>query len=463
MQLNEKIDQLKDQLIASVQELVKIKSVEGEAKEGMPYGEGPTKALECAIKISEKLGFKTKNVENRVAYAEFGEGEDYVGILGHLDIVPEGDGWIHPPYGAEIHDGKIYGRGTADDKGPIIAALYGLVAIKELNLTLSKRVRIIFGTNEESGSNEIKYYLAKEKPPVLGFTPDADFPIINGEKGLTTFDIVKNFGEVAEGVCNIKYIKGGNKANMVPDYCEAAIITGNMDELMETLEDYKTRRKCNMEAVKSGDMVIIKSYGKSAHGSTPELGLNAIMQLIAFVATLDLAADDKRDLIEYLDENIGMETNGESMNVGLYDEVSGNLSFNVGVIDFNEKKAVITLNLRYPVTKTYEDMIVPLEEKLKEIDLKIENMGHHKPLYYNEDHVLIKKLQQVYTEETGEEAKLISIGGGTYAKEMPNTVAFGPRFPGSPDVIHQPNEYIEIDKLILSAKIYAKAIYELAK
>ncbi|ADL52682.1 dipeptidase PepV [Clostridium cellulovorans] len=463
MQLNEKIDQLKDQLIASVQELVKIKSVEGEAKEGMPYGEGPTKALECAIKISEKLGFKTRNVENRVAYAEFGEGEDYVGILGHLDVVPEGDGWIHPPYGAEIHDGKIYGRGTADDKGPIIAALYGLVAIKELNLPLSKRVRIIFGTNEESGSNEIKYYLAKEKPPVLGFTPDADFPIINGEKGLTTFDIVKNFGEVAEGVCNIKYIKGGNKANMVPDYCEAAIITGNMDELMETLEDYKTRRKCNMEAVKSGDMVIIKSYGKSAHGSTPELGLNAIMQLIAFVATLDLAADDKRDLIEYLDENIGMETNGESMNVGLYDEVSGNLSFNVGVIDFNEKKAVITLNLRYPVTKTYEDMIVPLEEKLKEIDLKIENMGHHKPLYYNEDHVLIKKLQQVYTEETGEEAKLISIGGGTYAKEMPNTVAFGPRFPGSPDVIHQPNEYIEIDKLILSAKIYAKAIYELAK
>lgn len=191
MEINKIIEELKDDLIDSTAELVKIKSIEDEAKEGKPYGEGVASALEKALEISEKLGFETVNVDGYVGYAEYGEGDEYVGVLGHLDLVPEGDGWKYPPYGAEIHDGKMYGRGTTDDKGPIMAALYGLKAIKESKLPLSKKVRILFGTNEETGSKEIEHYLEKEKPPVLGFTPDAEYPIIYAEKGITIFDVVK--------------------------------------------------------------------------------------------------------------------------------------------------------------------------------------------------------------------------------------------------------------------------------
>lgn len=191
--LYKKIDQLRDDIIKSTQEICRIRSVESDGKEGMPFGEGVNEALEYALNLSKKLGFKTQNIDGYVGYAEYGEGEDYVAVLGHLDIVPEGDGWIYPPYEAQIHDGKIYARGAVDDKGPIIAALYGLYAIKELGLKLNKKVRIIYGTNEETGCSDMQYYLKKEKSPVLGFTPDSDFPLIFAEKGITIFDIVKEF------------------------------------------------------------------------------------------------------------------------------------------------------------------------------------------------------------------------------------------------------------------------------
>lgn len=182
MELNERIEELREEIIKSTQDLVKIKSVEEEAKEGKPFGEGVAKTLDRALEISSELGFKTVNMDGYVGYAEYGEGEDYVAVLAHLDVVPEGDGWIHPPYGAEIHDGKMYGRGTMDDKGPIMSALYGLKAIKDLKLPLSKKVRIIFGTDEETGSEDIAYYLQREKAPIAGFTPDAEYPIIYAEK-----------------------------------------------------------------------------------------------------------------------------------------------------------------------------------------------------------------------------------------------------------------------------------------
>ena len=153
MKINEKIDELKEQLIISTQEIVKIKSIEEVAKEGMPYGEGISKALDKALEISKNLGFKTFNLDGYVGYAEYGDEEEYVAVLGHLDVVPEGNGWIYPPYGAEIHDGKMYGRGTMDDKAPIMAALYGLKAVKDLNLSLSKRLNYI-ATNEETGCKE---------------------------------------------------------------------------------------------------------------------------------------------------------------------------------------------------------------------------------------------------------------------------------------------------------------------
>lgn len=464
MKLNDYIEKSKGDLINSVQRVVKIKSTLGESKPNMPYGEGPGKVLEEALKIASELGFKTKNVDGYVGYAEYGEGKELVGVLGHLDVVPEGSGWKYPPYGAEIHDGKIYGRGTTDDKGPIIAALYGLKAIKDSNLKLTKRVRILFGTNEETGSNEIKYYLDHDEAPDTGFTPDANYPIIYAEKGITMFNVVKKFNKKSNNI-KIEYIRGGERANMVPDRCECklqAIDETKLSDIINKIDEFIEKSGYDINYKKDGQSLMIYSIGVGAHGSLPAQGKNAIMHLLILLNSIYKENDDIRDFIEFFVKNIGMETNGKILGIYLKDDM-GDLTLNVGTIKMDENSVSIGFNIRYPVTKKYDDWMNIFEKKLNENNLRIEDMNHQLPLYFPPDHPLIKTLTKVYEEQTGKEAKLLAIGGGTYAKEMKNIVAYGPIFPGKPDLDHQSNEYIEIDDLILNAKIYANAIYELAK
>ncbi|WP_088226812.1 dipeptidase PepV [Desulfosporosinus sp. FKB] len=463
MELNKQIEQDKNDLIQSVQELVRIRSIQGEAQEGKPFGADVDEALNKALAIAEKMGFRTVNLDGFIGYAEYGEGEDYVGILGHLDVVPEGDGWLYPPYAAEIHDGKIYGRGTMDDKAPIIAALYGLKAIKDLQLPLKHRVRVIFGTNEESGCQEMEYYLSKEKAPVSGFTPDAEYPIIYAEKGITFFDLVRKLEANHEGDIVIKTIKGGQRANMVPDYCEAQVVAKDSAKLIKTIEEFAGSTGYAVFAEPQDRGVVIKSKGVSAHGSLPHLGKNAIMQMMQLLEQLPLGDDDTAKFIAFLNKYVGMETDGKSFGVDLEDKESGKLSFNVGIISLEDKEVRLGLNLRYPVTFCLEDMMDLIYKRLEGTGIQVELNLHQKPLYFSVDHPLIKSLQKVYTEQTGKEATLLAIGGGTYAKEMPNIVAFGPIMPGEEDLDHQANEYIKIEHLVLNAKIYAHAIYELAK
>ncbi|AFK85338.1 MULTISPECIES: dipeptidase PepV [Thermoanaerobacterium] len=464
MVLDQYVDALKDDLVKSTQEIIKIKSTEGDMKPGMPYGEGVAKALELALDIAKSLGFKTKNVDGYVGYAEYGEGDEMVGVLGHLDVVPEGDGWEYPPYGGEIHDGKIYGRGATDDKGPIMAALYALKAIKDSGLKLNKRVRILFGTNEETGSKEIEHYLKHDESPSIGFTPDANYPVIYAEKGITMFEVVKDFEKKSQNIV-IKYIKGGNRPNMVPDYCECGIYVKDEDKrkaFKDEVKRFKDVSGFDLDSQVENDMLVVKSRGVSAHGSLPHLGKNAIMQLLMFLNVIYQDEDDVKEFIDFFAKNVGLETDGKTFGVYLKDD-TGELSFNVGTINFDEEKGSIGLNIRYPVTYKYEDLMNPFNAKISKHGMRVENMMHQPPLYFPKDHFLIKTLMKVYEDVTGRKDEPLSIGGGTYAKEMKNMVAFGPIFPGKPDLDHQANEYIEIDDLVLNAKIYARAIYELAK
>ncbi|MBB6630886.1 dipeptidase PepV [Clostridium algidicarnis] len=463
MMISKKIDELKEELIQSTRDILMIKSVEGEPTKNAPLGKGVSEALDKALDICDKLGFKTVNMDGYVGYAEYGEGEEYIGILGHLDVVPEGDGWKYPPYAAEIHDGKIYARGALDDKGPIMAALYGLKAVKESNLSLTKKVRIIFGTNEETGSKDMDYYMKYEKPPIAGFTPDAEYPIIYAEKGATIFDIVKEIDVLEDESIKINYIKGGNRANMVPDYCEASISGLSYEWLTSHIEKFNQKEGLKVLLEQENENIIIKTYGVSAHGSTPERGKNAIMFMMDILSNIDISNNSLKKFISFVNKNISYDVYGRNFGVYLEDKASGKLSFNVGVINYNEGKIIMTLNLRYPVTFKLEDMMEPFKKTLMGTGIEIENFEEDKPLYFPPEHELIKTLQKVYKEQTGDEPKLLAIGGGTYAKEIPNIVAFGPIFPGKPDLDHQPNEYIEIDDLILNAKIYGNAIYELAK
>ena len=463
--LNRLIDSMQDDLVKSVQKLVQIKSVKGEKQLSCPFGEGPAKALAEALRIGQNLGFKTKNINNYVGYVEYGIGEKMIAILGHLDVVPEGTGWDFPPYAAEINQGKIYGRGTMDDKGPILAALYGLKAIKEAGIKIPYRVRIIFGTNEESGSRDIKYYLEQGgEIPIVGFTPDGDYPVVNSEKGILFFDAVKVFRK-KDFPITVKYIKGGLAANMVPAYCEAKLqIRNNLlkKEIIRKLEQFIRESGYQIEIEQNDECLILKSKGIAAHAMEPEKGKNAIMQLVCLLNTIDLGSTDVANYIHWLVENIGMENNGYSLGINCKDD-NGKLTLNLGIANINEDQAMVRINPRYPHSFKGSDILVKIKDKAKITNIKIENVMDNPPLYVHPNHPLIKTLIQVFEEQTGQRGKPLAMGGGTYAKSMPHIVAHGPRFPGAPTVEHQPNEYIKIEELILNAKIYAHAIYELSQ
>ncbi len=458
MNLDSKVAELKNELISSVQDIVKIKSVEEEGNEKYPFGQGVQKTLEYSLNLANNLGFKTKNVDNMIGYAEYGQGEELIAVLGHLDVVPEGDGWTYPPYGGEIHDGKIYGRGTTDDKGPTMAALYALKAIKDLNLPLKRRVRIIFGLNEETGSNCVKHYIkAGEDLPIAGFTPDAEYPIINGEKGIVTCRYKKTLKD--HEISFIKSIKGGIAPNVVPDYAEAVlVIPEDLKNQVKKLAEKEEKITIEFHE----NEVIIRALGISAHGSTPEKGENAIGNIFRFLSKLGVTGSSK-ELIDFINQYIAMDTTGKLLGIDLSDEVSGDFTLNLGVINGDKDEVYIDINMRYPVTKTYEDFIDIFEEKMKLGGFEEVHTKHKNSLYVSPDTDFIKKLQKVYEEKVGDKAELISIGGGTYAKAMKNIVAFGPIFKGEPMVEHKPDEYISIDSLMKNTEIIAAAIYELAK
>ncbi|WP_346354417.1 dipeptidase PepV [Azotosporobacter soli] len=461
-QLQRKVESLQQEMLQSIKESVAIPSVQGEAKPGQPFGAAVAEALEHALGVAGKMGLKTKNLDGYIGYAEYGDGEEYVAVLGHLDVVPEGDGWQHPPFGCEVHDGKMYGRGVLDDKGPLFAALYGLKAVKELGLPLSKRVRIIFGTNEETGCLDAAYYTEREPAPAAGFTPDASFPVIHAEKGIVNFELKSSFQAAQKGEIILNRLDGGRLPNMVPDYCEAVLTCSAPDTVVAACSDYAQRKNCEISAVCDGNTVNVTARGLGAHGSTPELGVNAAMLMVDFLQGLQIAGGVS-EALHKLQKAIGEETNGASLGIACQDEPSGLLTNNLGILKIDETSMTATCNVRYPVTLKFEDLLAKLEQGVAALGLTLVCRKPHLPLYFPKDHPLVATLLRIFEEQTGIKAAPLAIGGGTYAKTMSNVVAYGPEFPGTPGCCHEPNEQMALDELLLSAKIYAQAIYELAR
>ncbi len=465
MKFIELIEGYEDDIIKSVQEIIRIKSVEQAEQEDMPFGEGPFRALECALNLGEKLGFNTKNIDNYAGHAEIGDGDEVVGILAHVDVVPEGSGWTYPPFSAEIHDGKIFGRGTIDDKGPAIAAMYAMKALKESGVDLTRKIRIIFGTNEETGWGGIKHYFEKENPPTMAFTPDADFPVIYGEKGIIVFDLVKQLKDSKCDGIEIIELKGGNAPNMVPDSAYAILKIEDKGSFMVKYGEYKLKNDYPIALKEDKDSIKAIVKGVSAHGSTPEKGENAISYLMDFLGYVMEGQCDISEFIQVYNNRIGFAYNGENIGCGFEDGESGKLNFNPGMVELQNDKITLTINIRYPIDSSGEKVYDGIRRNLEDTSIElIEGEDEMKPLYVSKDNFLVKSLMKVYKEETGDnDSQPITIGGGTYARAMENAVAFGPMFPGQKDVAHQKDEYISIEHLMKLTKIYAKALYELAK
>lgn len=456
MKLNQHVLKYQDAMIAALQENIRIPSVQGPAMPDAPYGQDVRRSLEHALDTARKLGFRTRNLDNHIGWAEFGEGEEMIGILGHLDVVPEGDGWTYPPYGGEIHDGKIFGRGAVDDKGPSIAALYAMAALRDSGFPLRRRVRVIFGCNEETGSGDIRHYLARGcELPVMGFTPDAEYPVINGEKGIITSIFSAPYDQNSDLI--LTELGGGVAPNVVPDYAWARFCcNGDIFRNISFSGDPKLR------VTPDEGGFLLEAFGESAHGSTPELGENAIGRLLIAMKNLPLSSS-LHEKIAFLADYIGMETDGSSAGIGLCDEPSGKLSLNLGTIEGNETALKCCINYRYPVTFSYNDCAPAFNALFTENGFEVVREFHKEQLYIPADAPLVKTLMDVYTAHTGNAAIPKCIGGGTYAKSMPNMVAFGPVFPGDILCEHKADEHISIDNLIRNAQIIASAMYELAK
>ncbi len=450
------LEQKQDDLLKNLQKCIQIPSLEQQDDSGYPYGEPVQRCLEFMLELAESLGFRTYNMDNQVGWAEYGEGDEMVAVLGHLDVVPEGDGWSVPPYEGRIVDGRIYGRGTMDDKGPTVAALYSLLAIKESALPLKRRIRVIFGLNEETGSADMKYYAAHGgEVPVMGFTPDGEYPVINGEKGLINEGYTVKLTQ--EGDLQLKEIFGGAAHNIVP---HAAYATFTCAPALAQEIAAKTAEKITVTTTDDG--VKVEAAGIGAHGGTPHEGENAIGRLCQFLATLPIQGHTGK-VIQFLAEKFGMEWDGKSLGIAMEDEVSGPLTMNWGTIRGGADSIEVKMNYRYPVTKSFE-MCGPIVQKAFE-DLGFERTwaSHKNCLYMPPESELIQRLMKVYVDATGDTiSQPKSIGGGTYAKMLPNVVAFGPIFPGDEVREHKPDEFMEVSRLMDNANILAEAMYALA-
>lgn len=456
MRFNEWLEKSMPDLIRDLQGCIRIPSLYHADDSGYPYGRPVQECLEYTLKLAENLGFRVHNMDNQLGWAEFGEGEEMVAVLGHLDVVPEGDGWTVDPYGGEVVDGRIYGRGTMDDKGPTIASLYALKAIKDSGVRLNRRIRVIFGLNEETGSADMKYYAAHGgEVPVMGFTPDGEYPVINGEKGLVNEGYTCKFAQ--SGALHLKKLVGGTAHNIVPHHafadfaCDAPLA----DEIAAKSAEGVT-------VTRTEDGFTVDAEGVSAHGGTPWEGVNANGRLVQFLAQLPIEGG-LGVAIRFLAEKLGVEYDGKSLGIAMEDELSGILTNNFGVITSTEDTMDVKLNYRYPVTKTFE-MCQPIVEKaFNEAGFQLTSKTYKNRLYVPAESELIQRLMKVYVDATGDvDAKPKSIGGGTYAKMLPNVVAFGPIFPGDEVREHKPDEFMEVSRLLDNANILAEAMYALA-
>ncbi|MGT2741752.1 dipeptidase PepV [Streptococcus plurextorum] len=460
------VDKRREAMMADLFSLLEINSERDDSKadKDHPFGPGPVRALEKFLEIAERDGYKTRNIDNYAGDFEYGDGEEVLGIFAHLDVVPAGSGWDTDPYTPTIKDGKLFARGSSDDKGPTMACYYGLNIIKELGLPVSKKVRFIVGTDEESGWADMDYYFEHNglKDPDFGFSPDAEFPIINGEKGNITEYL--HFDGQNDGECVLHSLSGGLRENMVPESGTAVISAPlTLSDLQEKLSDFTSQNPVTATVSEEAGRFTITFIGKSAHGAHPEAGINGVTYLAHFLGQFDFAGA-ARDYLYVAGQVIHTDHYAEKTGVAYTDEKMGQLTMNAGVFKFDATSSdnTIALNFRYP-QGTDKETIQSVLETLTGVKSVTLAAHGHVPHYTPMDDELVSTLLAVYEKQTGLKGFEQIIGGGTFGRLLKRGVAFGAMFPGYTDTMHQANEFADVEDLYRAAAIYAEAIYELIK
>lgn len=450
--LNAIIESMHDEMIDTLQKWIRVPSVKGEAAPGAPFGKEVRSMLDMALADCEQMGFKTQNFDGYIAHADLGEGsdEDALAILAHLDVVPEGDGWKYPPYGAVIENGRMYGRGTSDDKGPAVAALYAMKAVKDAGIPLRRKVRLILGCDEESGWEDIAHYNKVATMPRMGFSPDASYPIINIEKGICRLEL---HGVLSNEGLQVISFNNGERPNVIPGHA-SALVAGDAATVAQA-EAAAKKLDIPAEVQLTDKGVSITVTGISGHAAYPETARNANGEMLLLLRELGVQGD-----LRLLADKIGLDYKGEGLEVSVSDGISGYLTCNLGIIRAGEGGVYATLDIRYPVMTNPDMIIKNVSASLP--DMRVDAMEVKEPHHVPAGSELVQKLLDAYHEVTGYERKCLYTGGGTYARSLQEGVAFGASFPQDEDLAHQANEYADIEGLYKNIKIFALAIVKLA-
>lgn len=450
------IKKYQDEILEDVIKAVSIQSISGAPKEGMPFGEGPAEALNFCLDLASSFGLKVKNVDNRAGHIEYGEGEGLVGVLAHVDVVPAGEGWNMPPFGDTVKDGRIYGRGTMDDKGPAIAAIYCLKTLHDLKIKPKRRIRVILGAAEENGMEDMEYYFAHEEMPDLAFTPDGEYPICNMEKGILQIMLT---GKPCDNG-QIVSLCSGSAVNMVPVSAQAVVDCDDAQaaELNKAVPDAEKQGARFAVLPSDGGKLTVRCLGKAAHASTPEEGINAAENLIGLMNGFY-----NKGLLQFIKEAIGDENDGSAMGIACSDE-SGALTLNLGIAEIDTAKSETVLDIRYPVSHSGEEIAAKIAARAAAFGVEASIVKDTKPLHVNANSILIKKLQAAYKTTMNSEGSLYATGGGSYARALNNRgVAFGAGIkPLSYYHIHAADEFLEIKDFMQHCEICLQAIYELS-
>lgn len=446
------LSSLEKPMLETLQAWIRIPSVKGDSQPDAPFGPEVRQMLDHALQDCQRLGFAVQQFDGYIGHADMGKGDDEeaLAILVHLDVVPAGDGWQRHPFGAQVENGCIYGRGTSDDKGPAVAALYAMHAVQQAGIPLKRKVRLILGCDEESGWEDIEHYKKVAHMPRSGFSPDANYPVINIEKGMLRLEL---HAKPASSGLQVLSFNTGERLNVVPGKAEATVAGGS--EMVECVAAISQQQGWPVKATHHNGVVTISATGKTGHAAHPQLGRNAIGQVL--ITLRELGA---QGAIRQLADTIGMEYDAKGLSASIEDGISGALTCNLGIIRVSPDHLTASLDIRYPLTADPEMLQRLIAQSLPGFEVK--RLGCKEPHHVPENSELVQELLNAYHQVTGLPKETLAIGGGTYARSLREGVAFGALFPGEADVAHQADESVLIKNLYRNMRIFAHSIVKLA-
>lgn len=457
-EIHEYIQSHKNEMIDLLDELVSIRSVMDKASEGAPFGIENARALKFMLSRCRKYGFITENSDNYAGSADICEKYPSLAVLCHLDVVPECDGWSSDPFSLRYDEvsGRLYGRGSSDDKGPAVAAVFAARAVKELGIPLKSGVRLIFGTNEENGSADLQYYLSSRKMPPMVFTPDGSYPVINIEKGMVRLGIKDSFS----GTNRILSLHGGSVINAVPGKAEAEIAGISAETARRSLPVQP--KGIDFSFTDRDGVLHITAVGASAHASAPEKGRNALTALLELIAAMPLPESSQTKAVRTLAKLFPYgETDGKSCSVNCRDDISGELTLVLSMLELTPSGFTAKNDIRFPVSANGNEIVTKMSDMLSRCGFETEVLLLDEPHHTDGSSPFVQTLLSVYESVTGERGECLAIGGGTYVHHIKGGVAFGAQFPGEDVNMHGADEFITVEALLKNAEIMAHAMVEL--